>query len=217
MQVLTPPSAPMEQMCCRYVKTHGALEAKDSWFIRACFTHARILTHQNKGLKGKALVEESERAMNVILQGIQIAKESKRYSHLVYNGSVCFWQAARPLMRRDRWQHVHTQLGQVLAAVEDLAGHIQWKATISAAMAQCSAAVRILCTKPCFCTCAAEYLHEVSKIAKMCNQIVSHSLEGLTFNVDWDLYVGCSVMPTPHVPLIMQSSSFLFNVQNDSS
>ena len=81
--------------------------------------------------------------MGVALQGIQLAKESKRYSHLVYNGSVCFWQAARPLMRKDKWQHVHAQLGQVLAALKDIAGHLYWKATICAAMAQCSAAVRL--------------------------------------------------------------------------
>jgi hypothetical protein len=83
--------------------------------------------------------------MNVALQGIQLAKENKKYCHLVYNGSVCFWHAARPLMRKDRWQHVHSQLGQVLAAVKALSGHVQWKATNSAAMAQCAAAVRPQC------------------------------------------------------------------------
>lgn len=81
--------------------------------------------------------------MSVALQGIQLARDSNRYSHLVYNGSVYFWQAARPLMRKDRWQHAYSQLGQVLAAVKEIAGHLQWKATVCAAMAQCLAAVCI--------------------------------------------------------------------------
>lgn len=94
-------------------------------------------------------MEEVTRAMGVALQGIQLAQGSKRYAHLVYNGSVYFWQAARPLMRKDRWQHVHSKLGEVLAALKDLSGHIQWKATVSAAMAQCAAAVRAYILSKC--------------------------------------------------------------------
>lgn len=86
-------------------------------------------------------MKEVQRAMGVALQGIQHAKQNKKYAHHVYNGSLCFWQAARPLMTMDGWEHVHSQLGEVLDALKDITGHTQWKATMSAAMAQCSAAV----------------------------------------------------------------------------
>jgi hypothetical protein len=128
---------------CRYSKGDipAPTEPKDSWYIRACFIHASILAHQSRGRKGTSLVMEVQRAAGIALQGIQHAKQHKKYEHLVYNGTLCFWQASRPLMRNHGWEHVHTQLGEALAALKEIKGHTQWKAVMSAAMAQCSAAV----------------------------------------------------------------------------
>lgn len=88
------------------------------------------------------MTEGVQLAAQLISQGVQVAQQTKRYIHLVDNGSVKMWHAIRPLMRAGRWMLIHESLSAVLAAVKELDGHLLWKATLECAMAQCAAAVR---------------------------------------------------------------------------
>lgn len=125
----------------RWYAKGAAKDITDSWFIRACFAHADIITHENRKCKGKQLTEGVQLAAQLISQGVQVAQQTKRYIHLVYNGSVKMWHAIRPLMRAGRWMLIHESLSAVLAAVKELDGHLLWKATLECAMAQCAAAM----------------------------------------------------------------------------
>lgn len=125
---------------CRYAKG-AANDTKDSWFVRACFAHADIIIQENCQRKGKVLREGVQLAAQLISQGIQAAQQTKRYIHLVHNGSVQMWRAIRPLMRSGRWALIHEPLATVHAAMKQLEGHVLWKATLASAMAQCAAAV----------------------------------------------------------------------------
>ena len=71
------------------------------YFIRAKFAYARLLAWMGCELKGEAADQRCRDAIEMVMQGINRATACERYTFLIYNGSVHFWNLARPLLQRE--------------------------------------------------------------------------------------------------------------------
>jgi hypothetical protein len=127
---------------CRYSGKNEVLEGNNAAHIRAFYARGCILAHACHACKGEDLVAGTRAALKQIQEGLTMAKGSQRYSFLLYNGSVHFWKAARPLMRLGTWKELQEPLVALHAAVNGIEGHKAWKAQVAGALGQCLGEVR---------------------------------------------------------------------------
>ena len=70
-------------------------------------------------------------AVRHVLAGLNLAEQNaRRYTFLVYNGSVHHWHAVQPLQRRGLRHHILPSMLAVMAALGKVPGHEEWKVRV---------------------------------------------------------------------------------------
>jgi len=104
------------------------LEIRDQYSCRALFALGGLVAARAAPLKGQPLVDGVLEAVKHIMAGLAIAGANPRYAGLVYNGTVHYWHAARPL-QRDRMRPLLLPSQEAVCAALDKVPELhEWKA-----------------------------------------------------------------------------------------
>ncbi|XP_034148794.1 cilia- and flagella-associated protein 46 isoform X2 [Esox lucius] len=83
-------------------------------------------------------VEKIEKAVNHFLKTMEISKDKPRYHFMVFNASVLYFQAVRPLLRPGPCQHLVPTLTQVVKALEEVGDpDYGWRAQLMLHLVTC--------------------------------------------------------------------------------
>ncbi|KAK2823968.1 hypothetical protein Q5P01_021143 [Channa striata] len=99
---------------------------------------AYLCQGQLKSPPATGTVKEFEEAVMCFLKVIEISKHEPRYNFMVFNASVLYFQAVRPLLRSGRCFHLVPSLRQVVQSLEEVADQDHsWRAELMMHLIEC--------------------------------------------------------------------------------
>eukprot|EP00200_Dunaliella_tertiolecta_P013666 CAMPEP_0202394750 /NCGR_PEP_ID=MMETSP1127-20130417/93597_1 /ASSEMBLY_ACC=CAM_ASM_000462 /TAXON_ID=3047 /ORGANISM="Dunaliella tertiolecta, Strain CCMP1320" /LENGTH=1471 /DNA_ID=CAMNT_0048997397 /DNA_START=145 /DNA_END=4558 /DNA_ORIENTATION=- len=124
----------------RYSGALARVEVRDQFLVRAQYALGCLVSALSCGLKGQPLIDGTLEAVRHVLAGLSLAEQnSKRYTFLLYNGSVHHWHVVQPLQRAGLRHHMLPSMLAVMAALNKVPGHEEWKIRNMMSMALCLA------------------------------------------------------------------------------
>ena len=73
----------------------AAVQGKNQFWIRCQYAKGLLGMEYAKGLKGPDLVTATLEAIQHLIRGLEVAVTVPRYTFLIYNCSVHYWQVLR--------------------------------------------------------------------------------------------------------------------------
>jgi tetratricopeptide (TPR) repeat protein len=96
-------------------------EQASEQFIRAQFCKAQLIHEESTTLKGDALVESINKALQCVIRAMNVALQFKsRYSYLVHEASVHYWNISRLLFHDNCRKHLIPTMPAVVQALHDI-------------------------------------------------------------------------------------------------
>ncbi|WIA22560.1 hypothetical protein OEZ85_000994 [Tetradesmus obliquus] len=138
----------------------GKAEARSQAMCRALFAAGQLVSQLSSSFKGQALVDGVLEALRYILQGAELAAANPRqaavalvaaaaataasyhgflYTYLIYNGSVHYWHASRPLQCDQLRSHLLPSAERLNQLLDKVEGQQAWRVRHLMALAMCQA------------------------------------------------------------------------------
>ncbi len=110
----------------------------DEFYIRATFCSANLSHYdaKKKGLKGRELVDTILKCIQLIIKAVRIGLENiDRYSYLIHDGSVHFWNISRSINHDGNRKNLIESWQFFIDALQKINDNITWRIKFSLQLA----------------------------------------------------------------------------------